>query len=392
MCLSEMTSEMVTEKFRQVMGLDANPAVTRDGIPLFDGDESKFVMWRNDFKAFAMIKKFRSVLDRADRERSKVDQDGSSEASSGSDSGSSGSSGSSVDGKADDGKKNEKTKKMMKMNVLAYSYLLRALTGQPKMMVTLNAEDDGVKAWKLLRKHYEGKDLLRVNNLKTKLLTKKLAEGGDPMAFMLEMEELVCQINQAEADQMPERQLVSLIMRGLPRSYEDFTTILSLDSGKLTLSKLRSKLRAFDDNRKFKQLEDMTSNWSVTGAGAYAAVTGAPQRPFVPAQSRGSPARAPQAQGHRGQLTCHRCQQPGHIARECPLPPQPLVCYVCGGSHAAARCDKRFGGPNGPNRGKGRGNCRKFSVTISEVISERHTTHVVSQKINFNTKKFWCIK
>ncbi len=127
-CLSEMTSEIVTENLRQVMGLGANPAVTRDGIPLFDGDESKFVMWRNDFKAFAMIKKFRSVLDRADRERSKVDQDGSSEAASGSDSGSSGSSGSSVDGKADDGKKNEKTKKMMKMNMLAYSYLLRALT------------------------------------------------------------------------------------------------------------------------------------------------------------------------------------------------------------------------------------------------------------------------
>ena len=128
-------------------------------------------MWRNDFKAFAMIKKFRSILDRVDRERSNVDQDGSSEASSGSDSGSSVSSGSSVDGKTDEGKKKEKMKKMKKMNVLAYSYLLRALTGQPKMMVTLNAEDDGAKAWKLLRKHYEGKDLLRVNNLKTKLLT-----------------------------------------------------------------------------------------------------------------------------------------------------------------------------------------------------------------------------
>jgi hypothetical protein len=127
-------------------------------------------------------------------------------------------------------------------------------TGSAKRLVVNSAKDDGARAWKLLVAEYQGKDMLRVNNLKAAMMSLRCAEGADPMEFMLRMEELAAEIKEADSDRMNEGELVALILRGLPASYEQFETLVSMDE-KLPIEVLRTRLRAFSNNRRFKQLE-----------------------------------------------------------------------------------------------------------------------------------------
>ena len=329
---------------------DVSRSGNKDGVPLFGGDDLLFKTWKQEFLAFATVKKFRKVLKLVD-----LGLGPDSEPF--------------VDADDDEAGASDATKKLndstvldheqqVEMNALAYAWLVRACSGSAKRLIGHAAlVEDGNRAWMSLCAEYEGRDRLRLNNLKTEMLNTSCPEGGDVMEFLLVMEEMYHELTSgSDSKIMCEDELVSLILRGLPPSFEQFEAMLLMVDN-LDLDTLRDKLRTFSNNRKYKQRAagDDMSSWTMVGRPMMSRVPATHLQPVVPQSARPA-AQVSQYGTFNGK--CHHCQQVGHMKGQCPNRNRPKVitstagavtpnrpagnmeCDFCGGAHHFNQCPK----------------------------------------------------
>ena len=181
---------------------------------IFDGDERKFELWEVKFMGFMKLRKLDVVL-----------QNITSTAG---------------DGTVDAGKNSE-----------VFAELVQVLDDRSLSLIIRDARDDGRKAIRILRDHYLPKGKPRVITLYTELtsLTKQLSESVTD--YIIRAETTKASLTNA-GETIQESLLIAMILKGLPKEYQAFTTVVTQRETPMTFSDFKVALRNFEDTEKIQ--------------------------------------------------------------------------------------------------------------------------------------------
>lgn len=178
----------------------------------FDGNDEKFELWEAQFLAYLRLKKLHTVLE---------EQDGDDAAT--------------VDANK---------------NALVYAELMQCLDEKSMLLIFRDAKDDGVKAIKILREHYLGTSEPRILALYSELASLKMNSSDTVTDYLLRAEKAASRLS-ATGEPVSDRLLISMILRGLPESFQAFSTITTQkDKKELTLQKFKASIRSYEENEK----------------------------------------------------------------------------------------------------------------------------------------------
>ena len=106
-------------------------------------------------------------------------------------------------------------------NALLYAYLVLALDDANARAVEISANEDGWKAWQIIKQKYERTDMLRRVLLRMKLYTLKLNSFEDMDQFLNAMAGIRKQLHDVEKQPISDSEAICAIFLRLPESYED---------------------------------------------------------------------------------------------------------------------------------------------------------------------------
>lgn len=176
-------------------------------------------------------------------------------------------------------------------NTKIYDVLSLACEGQPYKIVSQFEETrDGRKAWEALVAKYEMKGLARLAALNEEFMNLKLADGEDPVDFLITLDRLRDQRGQL-GDVVSELTMVAQLLAKLPPSFKTLRTVMEMsDIDDVEYDKLKEQIINFHNREELEQGQ--------SGDGTAMAAMGT--FPF----------------------DCHNCGQRGHKKADCKNPPK----------------------------------------------------------------------
>ena len=237
---------------------------------LFNGDADSYELWEVKFKGHLRLRKLHEVLE---MEESEDDDDESEE-----------------------------------QNALVFAELIQLIDDRSLSLIINDCANDGKKALKTLRKHYMSNSKSRVIGLYTELTCLQLQEGQELTDFIIKAETAATRLKEA-GENISDALLTAMILKGLPPTFQTFSTIISQREDPITFKDFKAALRTFEENEKTACKEKLVNpNDSIMTAGA-------------------------------NNITCYSCGRSGHKA---------AACHYNKG-------DSRYSGPTGRGSWRDRG-------------------------------------
>ena len=136
--------------------------------------------------------------------------------------------------------------------------LVQCLDKRSIMMLKSECKENGPEAWKRLTAHFSSSETPRVMNLLEQLTSLSLKPTEEMTDYLNRVETLSSSLESA-GEKISEKLLVSVVLKGLPDSYEYFKTVHDFSKTPTPFSDLKKALKNFADSQKFKDCGN-TSN------------------------------------------------------------------------------------------------------------------------------------
>lgn len=179
---------------------------------IFDGDERKFELWEVKFMGFMKIRKLDGVLQNITNEDAAVD---------------------------------------VNKNAEVYAELVQVLDDRSLSLIIRDARDDGRKAIRILRNHYLPKGKPRVITLYTELTSLVKHTTESVTDYIIRAETTKASLTNA-GETIQESLLIAMVLKGLPKEFQAFTTVITQRETPMTFSDFKVALRNFEDTEKIQ--------------------------------------------------------------------------------------------------------------------------------------------
>ncbi|XP_046856234.1 uncharacterized protein LOC124449349 [Xenia sp. Carnegie-2017] len=176
---------------------------------VFDGDEGRYELWEVKFLSFMRMQKLHDVF---------VPSRGEDE--------------------LDEAR-----------NANAFAELVQCLDDRSLSLIIREARDDGRRALNVLREHYQGKGKPRIIALYTELTSLKKGENETTTDYMIRAETAATALKSAE-EIISDGLLIAMVLKGLPRTYKTFSTVVIQREKQMTFMEFKTALRNYEENEK----------------------------------------------------------------------------------------------------------------------------------------------
>ena len=174
---------------------------------IYDGDEEKFELWSVKFIAHLALQGLAGVLTAATADI--------------------------------DAEKNAKI----------YAELVLVLDDNSLSLIMRDAVNDGKKALNILKEHYIGKSKPRIISLYQELTSLKMASDESVTTYVIRGETAAASLKNA-GETISDSLLIAMILKGLPREFDAFTTVITQKENVLEFIKFKTMLRSYEETEK----------------------------------------------------------------------------------------------------------------------------------------------
>ena len=243
----------------------------------------------------------------------------------------------------------------------AFAELIQFLDERSLTLVLREANDDGRKAWKILKEHYASGSKPRIITLYTQLTTLQKSHSEIVTDYLLRAESITMSLR-AAGEQVSDSLLVAMVLKGLPDEYKPFVAVTSQSDSVEDFQKFKSSLKNFEET------ENSRSK-----------MTNSQQNSVMKTQIRNQWSN----NNKEDQIVCYNCQMPGHKSNNCDQKKKSRYCKTCKtNSHWTHKCRKR-----------NKDNLNKTSATASDnVPPEEHSflfkVNAEGMSLNTSTETF----
>ena len=206
---------------------------------------------------------------------------------------------------------------IQEQNAEVFAELVQVLDDNSLALIMRDAEDDGRKAMKILRDHYLPKGKPRIIGLYTELSSMSKKEHESVTEYVIRAETAAAQLRSA-GETITDGLLVAMTLKGLPKEFHSFVTVITQDENDVTFCEFKARLRNYEDT-----VNQQRSAPSSTPSSAVMNVKNANNKKFA-----GS---------------CFKCGKQGHRANDCySKTGQQKWCSFCKNTtHSTDECRKR---------------------------------------------------
>ena len=144
-------------------------------------------------------------------------------------------------------------------NANAFAELVQCLDDRSLSLIIPEARDDGRKTLKVLREHYQGNGKPRVIALYTKRTSLRKDENETTTDYIIRAKTAPTALKTAE-EVISDGLLIAMVLKGLPRSYKTFSTMVIQREKQMTFSEVETALRNYKENEKSCNPNDSKDN------------------------------------------------------------------------------------------------------------------------------------
>lgn len=177
---------------------------------LFDGDDSKYELWEVKFLGYMRLQKLYNVVVPPE---------------------------------------SETTAPSAEKKAHAFAELVQCLDDRSLSLVIREANNDGRKALRVLREHYQGKGKPRIIALYTELTSLRMNDGETTTDYIIRAETAATALK-AAGEVISDSLLVAMALKGLPSSYRAFATVVMQREKQMTFAEFKTALRSHEENER----------------------------------------------------------------------------------------------------------------------------------------------
>lgn len=168
---------------------------------------------------------------------------------------------------------------------------------------------DGVEAWRALTGKHKSTDRPRIQTLLAQLTGLKMGQHEQVVQYLTRAEIIRLDLEEA-GEKTTEQMFIAMVLKGLPASFESVSTVLN-----------------FGPKKGYEEMKQDLINFSNSRcSGSDVAST------------------AFHSSGNRRQVVCFKCNEPGHISRDCRRK-DPRKCFRCNQpGHISRNCQRKHAG------------------------------------------------
>ena len=131
----------------------------------------------------------------------------------------------------------------------AFAELVQCLDDRSLSLVIREANNDGRKALRVLREHYQGKGKPRIIALYTELTSLRMNDGETTTDYIIRAETAATALK-AAGEVISDSLLVAMALKGLPSSYRAFATVVMQREKQMTFAEFKTALRSHEENER----------------------------------------------------------------------------------------------------------------------------------------------
>ena len=168
---------------------------------------------------------------------------------------------------------------------------------------------NGSKNWDVLRKRFKSFERPRLQKLISELKTLKKNSNETVIDSLNRAEEIQYNLEQVN-EGVSEKMLISIILKGLPKQFETFSTIAKFSRDEKSLDELKRDLVHFDSERQVIEKEHAFNSENRVCFKCH-------KRGHVSKQCRENLSSRRDSEDRARKIQCYECKEFGHIAKYC---------------------------------------------------------------------------
>lgn len=189
---------------------------------LFNGQEENYELWETKFLGYLRTKKLKETI--VSEPPSPDDED--------------------EDAVAEDIQKNEE----------CYAELVQFLDDKSLGLVMREADNDGRKALKILREHYQSNSRPKIVSLYMQLIKIEMEKDETVTEYLIRAEKIIGALQRAN-EAPGEKLLISILLKGLPPRFKPFSIHMTQTDTDISLSNFKIALKNFQETERFNEEE-----------------------------------------------------------------------------------------------------------------------------------------